>query len=238
MSRLIDECERRKDVIEESVITYLTRRVGSCKNSLGSLKIAFTLGISEIQCLNEKDLDELIQHISTLEKIWISKLENCKLDSRENFSCFEHFNAQILASGKRGRPSYSFDFDQVSDLRELGFTYETISKIMDVHRTTLWRALKKAGITTQEYSPISDSDLDKVILEIKHLHPLSDEVVIRGILRARSIRIQRHRVRKSIHRVDPVNTALRWIRKNPRMVYSVPGPNSLWHNDGLHKLIR
>ena len=45
-------------------------------------------------------------------------------------------------------------------------------------------------------------------------------------------------MRESIHRVDPINTALRWLRRNPRWVYSVPGPNSLWHNDGLHKLIR
>lgn len=34
-----------------------------------------------------------------------------------------------------------------------------------------------------------------------------------------------------------VNTAIRWLRKNPRWAYSVAGPNALWHNDGLHKLI-
>ena len=60
VSKLIDECERRKDVNEESVITYLTRRITSCKNSLESLKIARTLEIEDIQVSNEGDLDELI----------------------------------------------------------------------------------------------------------------------------------------------------------------------------------
>ena len=40
-----------------------------------------------------------------------------------------------------------------------------------------------------------------------------------------------------MHRVDPINAAIRWIQKHPRWIYSVTGPNSLWHNDGLHKLI-
>ena len=238
VSKLINECERRKNVAEESVILYMRKRITSCKHSLESLKSAFTLKIREIQFLNENDLDELIQHIDTIEKIWMSKEVKSTVHSRADFSCFDSFNVETLMYGKKGRPSYSFDVDQVSDLRELGFTYETISKILGVHRTTLWRALKKSGYVTNEYSTISDRNLDDLILEIKQLHPLSGEVVIRGILRSKFLKIQRHRVRSSIHRVDPINTALRWIRKNPRMVYSVPGPNALWHNDGLHKLIR
>ena len=30
---------------------------------------------------------------------------------------------------------------------------------------------------------------------------------------------------------------LSWISKNLTWAYIVPGPNSLWHNYGLHKLI-
>ena len=29
-------------------------------------------------------------------------------------------------------------------------------------------------------------------------------------------------------------SAVRWIQTHPRWIYSVPGPNSLWYNDGLH----
>ena len=59
-----------------------------------------------------------------------------------------------------------------------------------------------------------------------------------GILRSRSIHVPRHRVRDIIGRIDPINTALRWRAMHPRYQYDVPGPNALWHIDGLHKLIR
>jgi len=38
--------------------------------------------------------------------------------------------------------------------------------------------------------------------------------------------------------VDPANTALRWGIVVSRRQYSVPWPNSLWHLDGHHSLIR
>lgn len=39
-------------------------------------------------------------------------------------------------------------------------------------------------------------------------------------------------------RVDPQNTALRWSAVVSRRKYQVPWPNSLWHLDGHHSLIR
>lgn len=50
--------------------------------------------------------------------------------------------------------------------------------------------------------------------------------------------MQRSRVRAAINRVDPENSALRWATVITRRVYSVPWPNSLWHIDGHHSLIR
>lgn len=38
--------------------------------------------------------------------------------------------------------------------------------------------------------------------------------------------------------MNPVNTAIRWAGVISRRVYSVPWPNSLWHMDGHHLLIR
>ena len=39
-------------------------------------------------------------------------------------------------------------------------------------------------------------------------------------------------------RVDPCNTAIRWCAQVSRRTYKVPWPNSLWHLDGHHSLIR
>lgn len=38
--------------------------------------------------------------------------------------------------------------------------------------------------------------------------------------------------------VDPQGTAMRWCRSIPRRVYTVPGPNALWHIDGQQGLIQ
>ena len=84
---------------------------------------------------------------------------------------------------------------------------------------------------------MSNEELDDLIQSIKNDHPLSGERIIIGILRAKGVSVQRRKIRESIHRVDPVNATIRWIQKHPRLIYSVPGPNSSWHNDGLHKLI-
>ena len=68
-------------------------------------------------------------------------------------------------------------------------------------------------------------------------HPNDGERLLIGHLAARGIIVQRVRVCASIHRVDPENTAIRrsvTIRRS----YHVQGPNSLWHVDGNHKLVR
>ena len=79
--------------------------------------------------------------------------------------------------------------------------------------------------------------LTKKVESLKVTHPLIGERMVIGMLRSQGTFVQRWKIRESIHRVDPLNAALRWLRSNPRWIYSVPCPNSLWHNDGLHKLV-
>ena len=59
-----------------------------------------------------------------------------------------------------------------------------------------------------------------------------------GHLASRGIIVQRAHLRGSIHKTDPENTAIRRSIAVRRRVYNVYGPNSLWHLDGHHKLIR
>ena len=59
-----------------------------------------------------------------------------------------------------------------------------------------------------------------------------------GALRSRGLRIPGSRVRTCLREIDPSGTALRWRATIYRRKYFVPTPNSLWHIDGNHKLIR
>ena len=51
-------------------------------------------------------------------------------------------------------------------------------------------------------------------------------------------RVPEERVRSGLKRINPDGVALGWLQISPRRSYSVPGPLSLWHIDGNHKLIR
>ena len=59
-----------------------------------------------------------------------------------------------------------------------------------------------------------------------------------GTLRSMSVHVPRRRVSESLHRVNPAAVRARQCTTVARWAYTVPAPNSLWHIDGLHCLIR
>ena len=123
----------------------------------------------------------------------------------------------------------------VEFLRGLKFKWNKIAEILGVSRSTLYRRLSEEGIPDElQYSSITDRQLDTIILRIKESHPHDGEVMMLGHLQREGMR---WRLRASIHRVDPINTALQKSRTVRRRVYSVSGPNVVWHVDGNHKLI-
>jgi hypothetical protein len=62
--------------------------------------------------------------------------------------------------------------------------------------------------------------------------------MMQGYLRAQGVCVQRDRLRRSLRRVDPLGSAIRWSRTVARRTYNVPTPNSLWHFDAHMKLVR
>ena len=54
----------------------------------------------------------------------------------------------------------------------------------------------------------------------------------------RGVHVQREHVRAALHRVDGLNVRARLSHVIQRRHYVVPGPNSLWHVERNHKLIR
>jgi hypothetical protein len=90
----------------------------------------------------------------------------------------------------------------------------------------------------QAYDDLSDDELDSMVRKYRMDHPFTGERELIGHIRSGHVHIQRSRVRNSIHRTDPINTALRWSDPINRRPYSVPSPNSLWHLDGNLTLVR
>ena len=94
-------------------------------------------------------------------------------------------------------------------------------------------------IGTNQFAIISDSDLDDLVREVVAGNDQIGPESVRTSLRTRGFRVQRGRVRESMLRTNPAAAAVRSLLRRPeRRVYQVQGPNSLWHIDGNHKLIR
>ena len=137
-----------------------------------------------------------------------------------------------------GRPREEVDIFQIEFLRSIGFTWSKVATLLQISRSTLYRRLEEGIDPSSSYSSISNSQLDHEVRAIKQHHPNNGEVLIAANLLSRGIRVQRSRLRASIHRVDPTGVETRRRFTVQRRVYSVPHPNYIWHIDGTHKLIR
>ena len=89
-----------------------------------------------------------------------------------------------------------------------------------------------------DFSQISDEDLDSLVTIFVSQFPSAGQKSVAGYLQSQGHHIQRWRIRDSLLRVDPWGVEQRSRRILHRRKYTVPGPNSLWHIDGNHKLIR
>ena len=138
-----------------------------------------------------------------------------------------------------GRPKIIVDIEDIEYLREFRFSWTHIARILGVSRSTLYRRLEEEGTSREaRFTNIIDVQLDRHIADIKRDHPNDGERLMKGHLAQRHIFVPRARLRGSIHRVDPINTQLRRSVTIRRRKYYTEGPNTVWHIDGHHKLIR
>ena len=145
-----------------------------------------------------------------------------------------------------GRSRILVTRDQIEHLRSLHFSWEKIAKLLNVSTKTLKRRREEYGLSEkfEIYSSISDEDLNAIYRNLVSdnstgfLTPNLGRRRFIGALRSRGLRVQRSRVSDCIKSIDPIGTALRWRLVIHRRKYYVPAPNSLWHIDSAHKLIK
>ena len=89
-----------------------------------------------------------------------------------------------------------------------------------------------------DFTKISNTDLDNLVLKVVDEFPLCGEVMLKEILKERKVKVPRSVLKDSLQRVDEDGIVDRSRRRLHRRVYSVKGPNHLWHIDTNHKLVR
>jgi len=138
----------------------------------------------------------------------------------------------------QGTKKYVITKTQIQNLRDEGFTIHEICSILGVSERTIYRRMEEYAIEKISFSDITDNRLDKIVEDTVNKYPNCGEVMLRGLLKATGINVQRFRLRDSIHRVDEVGVQQRSRRRLQRRTYNVKGPNHLWHIDTNHKLVR
>lgn len=83
-----------------------------------------------------------------------------------------------------------------------------------------------------------DDELDRTVKNCIGENQRIGPNAVKARLFSQGINVQRWRVRGSMMRVDQGGIALRAAMTIQRRTYTVAGPNSIWHIDGNHKLIR
>lgn len=146
-----------------------------------------------------------------------------------------------VKTGKRGRPAITIDQEVLREATSSNrkITLSQLARVLGVHRHTLRKEITRLDLPSlSSYSAISDADLDEMIRAYKQIKPTSGTRYTMGYLSQCGFRVQRHRVRDALRRIDGLGQVLRNHAAIDRRVYTVPYPNYLWHIDGHHKLIR
>ena len=136
-----------------------------------------------------------------------------------------------------GAPSYDIPKNVVEDLLADGFSIKQVAMLLSVSESTIYRRMSIYGLRKQEFSLISDEEMDTKVEKITKEFPSRGENMIRHILLDGGIVVQRNRLRESLHRVDEEGIAKRSKGRLHRRIYNARGANQLWHVDTNHKLI-
>lgn len=186
--------------------------------------------------ISEEEKNELVSIVEELAEN-IEKDIEAKSQNEEGCTAFRVEREHL---GQAGVPKLEIFQDQLVFLSKYGFTAPMMAEALGTSESTIRRRLNQYGIQLRVWTDISDDDLDNKVKEIigtnKRIGPNS----IRVRLGMDGINVTRKSVRDSCHRIDPAGSALRSLERNniQRRTYKVAGPNSLWHLDGNHKLIR
>ena len=139
---------------------------------------------------------------------------------------------------RSGAPTFDIPKSVLENHIEEGFMIKEIASMLSVSESTIYRRMQAYGLSSLDFSDISDEDLDYHMSELSMDFPFCGEGMMKYLLQERGIKVQRMRLRDSIHRVDQEGVLERKKGRLQRRVYNVQGPNHLWHIDTNHKLVR
>ena len=138
-----------------------------------------------------------------------------------------------------GAPSFNIPKSVLEYHLQEGFKIKDIASMLSMSESTVYRRMRSYELSAHDFSDICDDELDRHLSELSKEFPFCGEGLMTFLLRERGgIKVQRMRLRDSIHRVDEKGVSERKKGRLQRRVHNVQGPNHLWRIDTNHKLVR
>ncbi|XP_020620344.1 uncharacterized protein LOC110058094 [Orbicella faveolata] len=229
---LLDRCEHSARII--NLEFHSAALLFNCLDQVLSVPRSVLDQGEDLCCRN--NLLQLCDCFSEIHQFWFERMTEI---GRRTVSLVDLGSRSVAHTSQPGRPKFVIAEERLENLRSLRCTWNQIVQMLRVSRWTIYRRVEEYGLGCGRWSNISDDQLEEVIRGFISRHgTTTGQSYLLGYIRSLGHLVQRERVRATINRVDPENSALRWATVITRRVYSVLWPNSSWHIDGHDSLIR
>lgn len=234
VSRKLDDKRKERELNHEDFLCDLLRHLDLLGKAIQFLNGLRNLNLDPDDLKSWKEMEDVF---SKIEKEFLTLYKYHNEQAAKHHSSL---SVSVKKTGAPGRPSFFIPKELLVELRGLNFSWTSISKMFGVSRWTILRRVEEYGFTNlQKYSDITDEQIENILKDYISRHgSTTGEPFMSGYFRSIGLHIQRSRIRSALNRVDPHNTILRWGALVSRRKYFVKWPNSLWHIDGHHSLIR
>ena len=216
----VSEIRRKREAESLAAVDSIHTKLHCCIDSIVTLKDHIELARrtyhfeeGEVEAIEDvlMVLDNMISKLYEEESYWSEKVTTLQYDEgihvNTGVTPADSFVQCHRHTGLPGRPKFHLDSDQIESLQAMGFSFVAISKMFGISRATLYRRCAELGILHRRMTQVSDVELVDRVTKLKEVLPHVGERVIIGHLRQAGIYVQRERVRRAIHHVDPLNTA-------------------------------
>lgn len=228
----------RMSFANERFTDYVIDRLRICVNTLSRLIDHLQSNSNSIE-LDEDDvevveyyqllLNQLLDAIRRILSDWQKHFDHLQVRSGTRRESAFQVSSNRTSNGP-GRPKFGVTKEQLEYLSSMSFSWTQISQLLGVSRMTVYRRRVEFGLLNEPTASISTSDLLLRIQTMRREFPEMGETLLWGRLRSMGVQVTRERIRNALRQTDPLAMALRWRGGlTRRRVYSVPGPNSLWH---------
>ncbi len=116
--------------------------------------------------------------------------------------CTKYGTAKPARSYEGVHAVFEIPKEVLESFLEEDFLISEIATMLSVSESTIFCRMRSYGLSKLSFSDISDDELDIYVREIAREFPFCGESMFKQLLQGKGIKVQRNRLRDSIHRVD------------------------------------